>query len=233
MGFVDNRMLCLTRKAISALAQGCGYDNPKELCSILKDNGVLMSGGKLQKKVNVSSLGGLENLYCLSLGEPLYHFGEVLPETDEYALEQPDIQLEIGVDENGKSVFYTIGHDNGMENCHTFIFGRTGTGKSTLLRVLINGARDNKIPTVILDFDDVYSEFGKSEFPADEISNDECSAELEFSELMDERKICTISLGDSSTESSTPREIHGYCMLNTQASATRRAEPTQLTRTRQ
>lgn len=194
LGFIDKRMLCLTKKAIRDLAQECGCDDPKEFCSILKDNDVLLNDGKLQKKVNVPSLGGLQNLYCLSLSEPLYHFGEVLPETDEYAFEQPAIQLEIGIDKNEKSVFYTIVHDNGEENAHTFISGRTGMGKTTLLRTLINGAYDSKIPTVILDFDNVYSEFDRSEFSADNIASDECSAGLEFGELMDEQKICTISL---------------------------------------
>lgn len=78
-----------------------------------------------------------KRMYSLNL-DKLFGYGELRPGcADE---NQPDIKIPIGVGDNDTELYFTIGKGGSKDNSFAYICGKSGCGKTTLVKTIMNGA---------------------------------------------------------------------------------------------
>lgn len=154
---VDSEKLSLDNNGFAKLSQVCGFEKPRDFAEKLKTEGLLLTDGKLQKKVSLPKAGKSENMYCIALGR-LFEYGEQIPETDEYAYGAPDVQLRLGRTNAGNPLYFTLNRTDGSQNANVYISGSSGCGKSTLLRQWARESARNGLETVIIDTDGQFAQ---------------------------------------------------------------------------
>lgn len=153
---VDNEKISLDAISFARFSELCGFEKPRRFAEALRKENLLLTDGKLQKKVSLPMAGKSENMYCLD-NSKLFTFGEQLPETDEFAYCTPKVQLYLGKTTSGKPLFFTLNKADGSENANVYISGSSGSGKSTLLRQWARESARNGLETVIIDTDGQFS----------------------------------------------------------------------------
>lgn len=154
---VDNEKISLDNNGFAKLSQVCGYEKPRNFAEALKAEGLLLTDGKLQKKVSLPKAGKSENMYCIAI-DRLFEYGEQIPETDEYAYGAPEVQLRLGRTNAGNPLYFTLNRTDGSQNANVYISGSSGCGKSTLLRQWARESARNGLETVIIDTDGQFAQ---------------------------------------------------------------------------
>ncbi|MGN0682848.1 MAG: hypothetical protein ACI4JY_04140 [Oscillospiraceae bacterium] len=153
---VDSEKISLDAISFARFSELCGFEKSRGFAEALRKENLLLTDGKLQKKVSLPMAGKTENMYCLD-NSKLFTFGEQLPETDEFAYCAPQVQLYLGRTTSGKPLFFTLNKADGSENANVYISGSSGSGKSTLLRQWARESARNGLETVIIDTDGQFS----------------------------------------------------------------------------
>lgn len=149
---VDNEKICLNNSSLARLSELCGFDKARSFAERLQKEDMLLTDGKLQKKVAIPMAGKSENMYCIDMGK-LFEFGEQRIETDEFVCVSPEIQLCLGKNTAGNPVYFTFNKADGSQNTNVYISGSSGCGKSTLLRQWARESARKGLETVIIDTD--------------------------------------------------------------------------------
>ncbi len=153
---VDSEKISLDNISFAKFSELCGFEKPRNFAEALKTEGLLLTDGKLQKKVSLPMAEKNENMYCLAVGK-LFEFGEQIPETDEFAFGAPEVQLRLGITTANKPLYFTFSRTDGSQNANVYISGSSGKGKSTLLRQWARESARNGLETVIIDTDGQFS----------------------------------------------------------------------------
>lgn len=159
---VDNEKISLDNNSFAKFSELCKFEKPRNFAEALKAEGLLLTDGKLQKKVSLPNAKKSENMYCIALGK-LFEYGEQIPETDEYAYGAPEVQLRLGNTNEGNPLYFTLNKTDGSQNANVYISGSSGCGKSTLLRQWARESARNGLETVIIDTDGQFAQAMKSE----------------------------------------------------------------------
>ena len=154
---VDNEKISLDNNSFAKFSELCEFEKPRNFAEALKTEGLLLTDGKLQKKVSLPKAGKSENMYCIALGR-LFEYGEQIPETDEYAYGAPEVQLRLGRTNAGNPLYFTLNRTDGSQNANVYISGSSGCGKSTLLRQWARESARNGLETVIIDTDGQFAQ---------------------------------------------------------------------------
>ena len=62
---VDNEKICLNNSSLARLSELCGFDKARSFAEKLQKEDMLLTDGKLQKKVAIPMAGKSENMYCI------------------------------------------------------------------------------------------------------------------------------------------------------------------------
>lgn len=141
---MDSEKISLDNISFAKFSVLCGFEKPRNFAEALKTEGLLLTDGKLQKKVSLPMVEKNENMYCLAV-EKLFEFDEQIPETDEFAFGAPEVQLRLGITTAGKPLYFTFSRTDGSQNANVYISGSSGKGKSTLLRQWARESARNKL----------------------------------------------------------------------------------------
>lgn len=159
---VDNEKISLDNNSFAKFSELCEFEKPRNFAEALKAEGLLLTDGKLQKKVSLPNAKKSENMYCIALGK-LFEYGEQIPETDEYAYGAPEVQLRLGNTNEENPLYFTLNKTDGSQNANVYISGSSGCGKSTLLRQWARESARKGLETVIIDTDGQFAQAMKSD----------------------------------------------------------------------
>ena len=155
--YLWNDCLCITRPLFVDAAAGLNMES-NLLIKQLNDDGFLVHR-KDNFQWNVRTKLGEQNFYVIPLSK-LYEFGEVRMHISEFTENQPYKKIPFGLNVDSQ-IYFCINKYDHSENCHMYISGVSGSGKSHAVKKFAVEAHRQGIEVLnigvsgsTLDFDD-------------------------------------------------------------------------------
>ncbi len=151
--YLGNNTILFSREVMLQIADYSGMSGSAFIKTLYDADMLICDKGNTYMRNTCIPDNMRKRMYSLDL-DKLFGYGELRPGCAD--ANQPDIKIPIGVGNDGTELYFTIGKDDGKDNSFAYICGKSGCGKTTLVKTIMDGAAKQNIAVInisLLDSD--------------------------------------------------------------------------------